>query len=185
METQCLVYENTTGYLKNHCTKHRHVCTHFEFDAYAKLISKNDTVYYNFGFSLKNVCKNEGIGWTRLPHGEWFFSYLIFPDFLLQRSSVFTLPWLSKACPWIHLPNDFLFGELSSWWRTTWLYPFWVTTTLHSIPSSPGLPAIEDLSSSPLVPLGTGGLLDDSLGGFEAFLERSSDTDGDKIVGPK
>ena len=27
---RCLVYENTTGYLKNHWTKHRLACIHFD-----------------------------------------------------------------------------------------------------------------------------------------------------------
>ena len=40
MERICLVHENTTSYLKNHWTKHRLVCTHF--DAFFMLIPNMD-----------------------------------------------------------------------------------------------------------------------------------------------
>ncbi len=48
MERRCLVYENTTGYLKNHWTKRRHVCTHF--DAFSMLIPNMDEKYNNSFF---------------------------------------------------------------------------------------------------------------------------------------
>ena len=41
-----VVYEIITGYLKNHCIKHRHVCTHF--DAFFMLIL-NMGMIYQFG----------------------------------------------------------------------------------------------------------------------------------------
>ncbi len=52
------VYEYTTGYLKNHWTKHRHVCTHFH--AFSMTISnmsimfnKSDKLFFLFNFMKK------------------------------------------------------------------------------------------------------------------------------------
>ena len=64
-----LVYENITGYLKNHWTKHRHVCTHFY--TFSMLIP-------NMGISFKNceifenVLKKTGGIYTAFiqPRGE-------------------------------------------------------------------------------------------------------------------
>ncbi len=41
-----LYYENITGYLKNHCTKHRLVCTHS--DALSMLIPNMGIKFKNF-----------------------------------------------------------------------------------------------------------------------------------------
>ena len=66
-----LVHENTTGYLKNHWTKHRLVCTHFD-DAFSMLIPNMDTVfqnYQNYEHFLKNVT-DTAKDCTRQPHLE-------------------------------------------------------------------------------------------------------------------
>ncbi len=43
-----VVCENITSYLKNHWTKHRLVCNHF--DAFSMLISNTDTVFDKLEF---------------------------------------------------------------------------------------------------------------------------------------
>ncbi len=49
---RCLVYKNITGYLKNHWTRHRLVCTHF--DEFSMLIPSMGTISYNsHNFILK------------------------------------------------------------------------------------------------------------------------------------
>ncbi len=45
---RCLVYENITGYLKNHCTKNMHVYTHF--DVFLIVIQNMGTIFNNFDF---------------------------------------------------------------------------------------------------------------------------------------
>ncbi len=45
----CLDLENIIGYLKNHWTKHRHVCTHF--DAFSMLIPNMYIIFYTFKIS--------------------------------------------------------------------------------------------------------------------------------------
>ncbi len=42
---KCLVYENKKGFLKNHWTKHSHVCTHS--DVISILIANMDAVLNN------------------------------------------------------------------------------------------------------------------------------------------
>ena len=44
-EGRWLVYENITSFLKNHWTKHRQVCTHF--DPFSMLITNMDIIFYN------------------------------------------------------------------------------------------------------------------------------------------
>ena len=46
MERRCLVPASVTGYLKNHWTKHRLVCTHF--DAFFILIPNMGIICGNF-----------------------------------------------------------------------------------------------------------------------------------------
>ncbi len=45
IKTRCLIYENITGYLKNHWTKHRLVCTHS--DAFSMLMPNMGTTLSN------------------------------------------------------------------------------------------------------------------------------------------
>ncbi len=53
MERRYLIYDNITGYLKNHWTKHRHVCTHFA--AFTMLILNMDM---NITEIFENVMKS-------------------------------------------------------------------------------------------------------------------------------
>ncbi len=53
-EVKCIVYENITSSLKNHWTKHRHVCIHF--DAFSMLIPNMD-IKLTFLFVLDNIMK--------------------------------------------------------------------------------------------------------------------------------
>ncbi len=51
---------NTTGFLKNHWTKHRLVCTHF--DAFSMLIPNMHTIFINFEiFFGTKIDKNESV----------------------------------------------------------------------------------------------------------------------------
>ncbi len=56
-ETTCsiLCHENITGYLKNHWTKHRHVCTHI--DAFCMLIPNLGIKYTQTEFCKKKFRK--------------------------------------------------------------------------------------------------------------------------------
>ena len=57
---RCLVFENITGYLKNHWNKHRLVCTHF--DAFSMLISNMGAIFKNSDnikvfYKIASICK--------------------------------------------------------------------------------------------------------------------------------
>ena len=62
MGEKLLVYENITSYLKNHWTKYRLVCTHF--NAFSMLILNMDTIFYSskifgkFPETKWNLCKS-------------------------------------------------------------------------------------------------------------------------------
>ncbi len=69
MEARWFVYVNTTGYLKNHWTKHRLVCTHF--DAFSMLIPNMGAKCNNFEifkqFSAKLWCSlHVMVTWQRV-----------------------------------------------------------------------------------------------------------------------
>ncbi len=65
---RCLVYQNITGYLKNHWTKHRLVCTYF--DAFSMLIPNMSTTCDNSEHFLKTnqdvVCIYHTVDWREL-----------------------------------------------------------------------------------------------------------------------
>ncbi len=65
-----LVYENITGYLKNHWTKHRLVCIHF--DAFSEQIPNMDVKFNNSEFFWKQILKikvfaalDRHVGWIK------------------------------------------------------------------------------------------------------------------------
>ena len=64
MERKCFLCEISTDYLKNHCTKHRLVCTHF--DAFSMLIPNMGTKYISSEIFENFLDKK----YTRLTHGE-------------------------------------------------------------------------------------------------------------------
>ena len=66
MSRRCLAYENITDYLKNHWTKHRLVCIHF--DAFSMLILDMDTLVFNnckmFDFFFSVQIKASTASWS-------------------------------------------------------------------------------------------------------------------------
>ena len=54
---RCLDLENTTRYLKNHYTKHRLVCTHF--DAFSMLMPDMEIIFNNSEIFKKKFKKKE------------------------------------------------------------------------------------------------------------------------------
>ncbi len=64
MKRRSIVYENFIGYLKNHWTKHRHVCTCF--NAFSMLIPHMD-MKCNISDIFENLWKIWGVESTRHP----------------------------------------------------------------------------------------------------------------------
>ncbi len=83
----CLVYENITGYLKNHCIKYRLVCIHF--DVFPILTPNMGTILNIFGIlDIVNVRTVMDSNMERVTHNSFVFSWTL----CLSRRYVVTCP---------------------------------------------------------------------------------------------
>ncbi len=94
------VYENITGYLKNHCTKHSLVCTPSDAFPYWFQIRQNISLFFSFLKNMRKLTINMLTAFnTYILHGECFDIRSDKINSIIQRACIshFSIPHINHC----------------------------------------------------------------------------------------